>query len=254
MIRLTIFKKWSKVALFLFFAVFISANLKAQFSYTGVRLSYHNVRFDEGVDMEGTRINDLVANIDFVHRPLRNFGIGVSARLPILHGFKYMYMIEGNYADQIAGGGTFGEREVSFAGGDLEYNIQNTFSLSLFGRIYFDIEKNYFLDLRYTFESYKETFNFSRENNGNLRNDNIRHEETVLAKGVGFSVGYQPKIGDHFYFTYAFTVDFLGYDGVSFNHNIQRDHGSYKENVNVRSKIDDTQTAYEFSAGVGYVF
>lgn len=254
MIRLTIFKKRGKVALFLFFAVFISANLKAQFSYTGVRLSYHNVRFDEGVDMEGTRINDLVANIDFVHRPLRNFGIGVSARLPILHGFKYMYMIEGNYADQIAGGGTFGEREVSFAGGDLEYNIKNTFSLSLFGRVYFDTEKNYFLDLRYTFESYKETFNFSRENNGNLRNDNIRHEETVLAKGVGFSVGYQPKIGDHFYFTYAFTVDFLSYDGVSFNHNIQRDNGGYKENVNVRSKIDDTQTAYEFSAGVGYVF
>ena len=239
--------------LILIFSIFYSTSLYAQFSYTGVRISFHNVRFDKGDILESTRINDLVANIDFVHRPIRNLGIGVSARLPILHGFKYAF-VSNDYYSEIVGRGSADERKVEYAGGNFEYNIQNTFSLTLFGRVYFDTEKNYFLDLRYTFETYKETLQFVRTGNS-LPNENIQYEAPITAKGVGFAVGYQPKIGDHFYMTYVFAVDFLRYDDVSFNYDIQKSDNGYGDDfTNIKSKIDDRQTAYEFSFGIGYVF
>src|SRR5690606_12860603 len=108
---------------------------------------------------DGTRINDFAVNFDLVHRPLRNVGIGVSARMPILNGFKYRFG-DDEYSDNIIGGGSFNESQVEFADGELEYNIKNTFSLTFLGRVYFDTENNYFLDIRYTMENYDETFTF----------------------------------------------------------------------------------------------
>lgn len=230
--------------------LFISSTATAQFSYAGLRLSYHNVRFDKGVDFDGTRINDLALNLDLVHRPLRNVGIGVSARLPVMHGFKYLFA-DDEYGANIIGGGSFNESQVEFAEGEFEYNIKNTYSLTFFGRVYFDTEINYFLDLRYTLENYEESFTFHREDRS-LPDRNINYAGNVTAKGLGFSIGSQPKISEHFYLSYVFTVDFLSYDQLSFEYDIES--YSSKQTTKISSKIQGKQTAYEFSFGVGYIY
>lgn len=228
----------------------ISSTATAQFTYGGIRLSYHNVRFDKGVDFEGTRINDLAVNFDLVHRFLRNFGIGMSARMPIIHGFKYQYIDE-KYGNNIVGGGSFNESKVEYAGGELEYNIKNTYSLTFLGRVYFDTETNYFVDFRYSMENYLETFIFDRSGQS-LPDKQIDFEKSLTASGIGFSIGAQPKIDDHFYINYVFTVDFLTYDQNSFDYDIESYSNSLKSNIS--SKIPGDQTAYEFSMGIGYIF
>ena len=232
--------------------LFTNKAVKAQFSYGGVRLSYHNVRFDKGGDFEGTRLNDFVANLDLLHRPIRNFAFGASVRIPIVNGFKYQYILdEGNF-ETITGGGILNEDQVQYAEGDFYYNIKNTVSLTFLGRVYFDTESNIYLDLRYTIASYDETFTFERSS-GNLPNRDINYQNSVSTTGIGFGVGYNMRISDHFYFGYALAVDFLGTDEVSFEYDIESDGFSSQNPTTIKSKIDDSQTAYELSASIGYI-
>lgn len=253
MILLTLFKKYLKVSLFLIFSVISLPHLSAQFTYSGLRLSYQNTRFDGGGYEERTRINGLVANLDLIHRPLRNIGVGISARIPIYSNFGYNFTsADGSYSE--ISGGEFDEQRVDYANGQFEYDIVNTLSITFLGRAFFDTEYNIFLDVRYTIESYRETFQFYRSAS-DLPDENFQHEETIKVKGFGFTLGYQPKIGDHFYFTYALTVDFLGYDQTSFDYTFQKSNSTFDENfITVKSKIDDTQTSFDLSAGIGYVF
>jgi len=245
------------ISITLMFVLFASTEqVKAQFTYGGVKLSYHNVRFDKGEAGEGTRINNFVANIDLVHRPRRYFALGTSIRIPVVNGFKYQFVIdEGGFTSNINGGGTFSEDVVEFAGGDFHYNIESTLSLTFLGRIYFETETNIYLDLRYTIEKYDETFNYSRNGSQSLPNKNIAHQESLSTNGFGLSLGYHPRISDHFYMGYAFTVDFLGTDDVSFEEEIITEINSNgdKNSTLIRSKIDDSQTIYELSVSFGFI-
>lgn len=241
---------WLIGAFFLFGFFLLSNNVVAQFSYGGLRLSYHNARFDKGNDLGGTRIRDFVLNVDLVHRPIRNFGIGISARLPIIHGFKYQYVLGERYDETVDGGGLFEEDKAQYEGGDFEYIIKNTYSLTFFGRIYFDTEKNYFFDMRYTVENYNESFSYNRSGSS-LPDQNFSYTGDAKASGIGFSIGTQPKINDHFYFMYQFTIDFLSSDVQNFSYDIHTNSGP---KAKVYSKIEGSQTAYEFSMGFGYTF
>ncbi len=241
--------------LFLFFSL-ISIQAFSQFSYAGVRLSYYNVRFDKGGSFDpATRMNDLAVNLDFISRPVRNFGIGISARIPVIHGFKYVFARNDNFADFVEGSGKIENQETIFAEGDLGYFIKNTFSITLLGRIYFTTESPIYLDLRYTFETYNEEFTYNRSASSSLPQENIDFSENTLVRGVGFTFGYAPEIADNFFFNYAFTVDFLGTDEISFNYLIAENE--FNGTTSIRkftSKIDDTQTAYEISMGLLYRF
>lgn len=231
----------------------------AQFSYAGIRTSYNNVRFDKGDGLgEGTRINDLALNIDFLHRPLRNFAFGVSFRVPIINGFKFDYTLDnGGSETNVSGGGSFEDDEVPFAGGNFFYNIENTISYTLIGRIYFDTEANLFLDIRYSINKYDEVFSFQRNNDSQLPDREISHQESISTSGFGFSLGYNLRFTERFYLGYQFTVDFTGTDDNSFEANIETGTEFSTGNiisVPIRSKIDDSQTSYELSFNFGYIF
>lgn len=226
--------------------------LHAQFSYTGFRLSYHNVRFDQGDIINATRLNSATVNLDLMHRPLRNFGIGASVRLPIYQGFKYYFSFDN--AGEVSGGGVLDDGEFStILGGDFNYDIQANAGFSLIGRLFFDVERNYFVDLRYTFQSYDETFSYKRSSSSGFSDQNINLSRTVNTSGVGFSFGMQPRIDDHFYITYVGTIDFLTARDQAFTSVILNNPNSGPD-LRVLSKLADTQTQYEFSIGIGYRF
>lgn len=245
-------KTFYLLATILFFNV---ASSFAQFTYTGIKLSYHNVRFDgsSGIAENSTRINDLALNLNIVHRPIRNIGVGVSYRIPLSRGFKYALTDE-DETYSIQGGGMFEEDEVDYDGGTLSYNIENTSSTTLIGRFYADIERNIYFDVRYTFENYKERFSYDRLQSPDTPEMNIDYERNTTVKGIGFSIGVSPHISDHFYFGYSATVDFLGTSDSGFSYDIPNLNSNTNQIATVKSKIDDKQVAYEFSYSIGFLF
>ena len=190
--------------------------------------------------MGGTRINDFVANVDIVHRAFRHVGIGASLRIPISHGFKYQFKTNNGLVE---GGGMFSESEVNVADGRMKYDIKNTGSYTFFARIYFDTEINYFFDIRYNIEKYEEKYSYTPHDGAGFSKSYLGD---ATGNGIGFSVGVQPKLSDHFYYLYQFTVDFLSSSSQGFSHK--------QIDPNLFSKIKGNQTAYEVSMGIGYSF
>ncbi len=238
----------------------ISFEGKSQYTYTGLRLSYYTVKFDKGEGLDDlTRLNNFALNFDIIHRPLRNIGIGVTVRTPLRQKFKYYYAPDENsfYYNSISGGYLGEPLEQNFATGTFRYEIMNPISYAFFARLYFDVEYNIFLDLRYSFETFEESFSYIRTNSTNLPTMNIDDSYKNITKGLGFSIGYQPPISKGFYYTLLITLDFLGTNATSFNYKIAGDY-EYDTNKlmykNFKSKINDKQTTIEYSCGIGYAF
>ncbi len=250
-----------KIIFTAFIGVLYLNNASAQFTYGGLRLSYHNVKFDNkssiGSEADIARINNMVVNLDLIHRPIRNLAVGASFRIPVIKGFRYEYSFD-QQGEYVSGGGLDAIDEPNLAEGRFEYDVELSSSMTFFMRIYFDVETNYFLDLRYSIENYNETLNYQRQGTS-LPDMSYSYAYKAIASGPGFAIGYMPKIGDHFYFKYMGAADFLSVSGsertiANISANNYSSGSGNLVNIPVPSQMKDKALVLEFSMGFGYSF
>jgi len=261
------YMKSLKASLLIVVLIIGYSNLKAQFNYIGIETYYNNMQFDRGTkgDMEdNTASNDLRLAINYIHQPIRNLGIGINIGFPITQSYKWNYT-----KAQTTTGLEYSEFESEFGAGsddyfpsEYEYDIKNKIQLTFIGRLFIDIEDNIFLDLRYSSISLEEVFNFKRSaslNRGfgpDIPALNLSSSNTFNASGFGIGIGASPRISDHFYAGYSFSLDFLEVNDRSFRYVIPySDFNSDKSSaVIMDSKINGPVTVYNLNISFGYIF
>ena len=252
----------------LLFALTLSyTNLNAQFSYLGIEAYYSNMQFDRGIkgDIEdNTATNDLRIAVNFIHQPIRNIGIGVNIGFPIIQSFNWRYTeaptTTGREYNEFES--DFGAEGSDYIPNEYYYDIKNSLQLTFIGRLFIDIESNFYLDIRYSSVSLEETFNFRRTarlNRGfgpDIPAINLSSSNAFTANGFGFGLGAFPRISDHFYAGYSFSVDFLNVNDRSFRYIIPFSdfNESTSSSVIMDSKIDGPVTVYNFNVSFGYIF
>ena len=234
-------------------------NSKAQYSYTGVDIGYTFTKFKKG-NSYGTEgiVNHQVKSIfNLMHRPVRNFAVGLSIGVPVYEKFRWTF----SNSETNARYSSFDDPDNTFSYGEYtpsqyNYDIHLGVSKTLVGRLYFDVETNFYLDVRYNFMTIEESFTFVRYGNYATRHKyNAEHK----AKGPGFSVGYTPRLGDNFFFNYQFAMDFYktSLRRPSFSYDITYNYDTFdnvEEKVTIESPIEEKEISYLFVMGFMYAF
>ncbi len=238
---------------------------KAQFVYGGVDLSYHNLVFNSNELFENTSLNDMRIHLNGTYRFMKRFGIGAQIDLPIYSRFKYYFI-----GNTTSGGFEYSFNSVddsySYGGSgiqsDVNYNIKNTSTISIYPRIYIGSTSGMFIDLRYNMINLQEEFTYSRSaysGGGNapaLKATSQRYEETHTINGFGVQLGAFNQFSDHFYFHYSLIIDVYNFDDVSsFRYELPYTvyEGGY-DNMVLKSMISGTHVSWQLSYGIGYYF
>ncbi len=242
-----------------FFFIFFYANQsKAQFSYSSFELNYKwiNIEKENNGDFfseNNTRINELTATLNYIYRPIRRLGVGVSISIPVVTVFKWSY----NNAPT-SGENTYYEDENEFGGNgsqfmpsEYNYDLKNRLGITLIGRFFLSDESTVYADFRYTFSSVNETFTFRRAPSVGLAEQNINFDENHAARGPGFEIGVLGEFGTNFFFNYGFVMDFMKYDVTPFSYNIEYSSDGV---VNFRNKLQDSHFSFMIHYGIGYRF
>lgn len=240
--------------------LFITLQLTAQFTYIEADLGYQYIRYrsnDDIVSFENKKIktNLLAGNITGIWRPTRFIGAGLSLGFPITQKTKW-----GFSNTELSNGETLGGEDNTFSGDPsftptlYNYKLRHSPTFTFITRIFFKPEAKVSLDLRYTFFSVNEVFQFERSGAYATK---INHDKKRSARGPGLSISFNFPMGDQFYLKYQYTVDFLKFDSNdSFQYDISQQLNSNHTETFARFKspIEPTHRMHNWVLGLGYYF
>ncbi|MDD2982135.1 MAG: hypothetical protein PHQ74_01990 [Crocinitomicaceae bacterium] len=225
---------------------FLPTSLHAQFTYVDVTLgnSFMNV-YKSG--SKKSKYDQTNLQINGLWRFRRNFGVGITASVPIREGGRY-YLL----TNQSSG---LTKHSYDLKGLDLKYYFSESMKIAFNGRIYFGVKNNYYVDGRISMFSTTENLSFIM--GGKTYTENNKFNQLA----PGFSVGLNPHIGENMYFNLNLAWDFYKYKNHGFkngNSGIPEAYilpnGSFSELMAFKSPVSDKALSFSFNIGLGYRF
>jgi hypothetical protein len=229
--------------------IFLPASLFAQFTYLDVTLgnSFMNVYKSENKSFKSKYIQTNL-QVNGLWRFKRNFGIGVTASVPIREGGRF-YLL----TDPINGLEKYDKDAKNI---DLNYYFSESLKIAFNGRIYFGVKNNYYVDGRISMFSTTENLSFNMFGNTYIEKNKFNQ----LAPG--FSVGLTPHIGENMYMNLNLAWDFYTYKDHGFKNGNSGNPNEYvipsasssSSVIKFRSPVSGKALAFSFNVGLGYKF
>lgn len=248
----------------------------SQFTYLQGGAGYQATFFHRSSDIttEVTLNHAINLNVKFIHRPIRNFGIGAGFAYPVFQNTKFSFI----GAETNSSYSTFRnfeefystERTRKYQPEEFNYQFKQSFTGEIFARGFIDTYVNAFVGLNFSYSRMEETFVFKRSykaptyySTGNISSEELvardyNYTEVHNLFIPGFSLGIMPHVTDHLFLTFHFNLDFMipaSANGFRYTVEYDWDSGNDRHNtVVLESQADGLFISPSINIGAGYFF
>ena len=236
--------------------LFLSQIGYSQFTVVEANLNYQFINYngENGYLNENkTKTNTFNAGLTGIYRFHRIFGGGINLNFPLAQQSKWSF-----YDAPLSTGGrleSYGGEFSSSPGFQpflYNYHLKHSPALSIIGRFFFKPDCPFQIDLRYTFFTVEESFQFARL--GQFPR-NTQYMEKRNAKGPGLSLIATKVYDNKFYYKYQYSLDFLSFDETEgFSYNIEVRDQFVPISANLTSAIKSNHLSHNWIVGFGYYF
>ena len=220
----------------------------SQFTYIDVSVGNRFMTIAETKDMNTrSRYNQTNIQVNGLWRFMRNFGVGVSASIPVRQGGKYYI----NTVDA-----SFFHAGFFNSVSDFDYHFEESAKVAFNGRLYGGTKGNFYVDARMSIFTFREVLKIDISSYEYVFPVKVSERNEFRQFAPGFSVGMNPHLSKNIFMNLNVGFDFYRFENVGFKkagisetYTIQSYHS-----VNFKSQLPDKRYAFSANIGLGYFF